>query len=179
MTDLVPATADGVRNGRSAPAWRRWLPFRREPRAKVVRRGLIASLLWPLSVAASLILVVAALMTFGTTFWKSVERDRLFSAPTRPDASEVAVRGPAPLAEAVTVVTRDADGTLRRLLVEKSAADAFAMTASAGSTPPSSRPRRRPGARSHSSSISPSPTATTPSKPMPTGSSPGADPMSC
>lgn len=125
MTELVPAQADDPTT-LARPRRRLPLSLRREKRPKLVKRGWLASVLWPLSVAAGAILVVAAILSFGTTFWSSYQRDQLFSRATQPDRSEISVGDGESLREEVTVLMRDADGALRRLVVEKTAADAFA-----------------------------------------------------
>ncbi len=124
MTDLVSAPTTRV-----APARRRLRLFGApsgERRPKVVKRGWLGSVLAPLSIAVSAILVVGAALSFGTTFWTSYQRAKTFQMASHPDASLVSVGDGQPLREEVTVLMRDEDGALRRLVVEKSKADRFA-----------------------------------------------------
>lgn len=121
MTELVPVGNTDMQRPRRLALFRR-----REARPKVVKRGWLGAVLGPLSLAAAAILMVGAALSFGTTFWTSYQRSALFSKATHPDGSMVSIRAQEPLREEVTVLMRDEDGALKRLLVEKSAADAFA-----------------------------------------------------
>ncbi len=112
-TTTPPAVA--ARSG-----WSLW----RRP-ARVVRRGVLASVLAPLATAAAGLLLVLGLAVIGTNWWTGYSRDVVFSRAVQPDGSQATIAtGPA-LEETVTILLRDTDGTLRRLVVERSAADRY------------------------------------------------------
>jgi hypothetical protein len=94
-------------------------------RHRVVRRGIIASVLAPLASAVAALLVVLGVAVIGTNWWTGLSRDLVYGRAVQPDHSAAAIDTGRPLEETVTILLRDADGALRRLLVERSAADRF------------------------------------------------------
>ena len=95
------------------------------PAGRVVRRGWLASVLAPLAGAVAVLLLAAGLVAIGTNWWTGYSRDQLFARAVQPDGSTATVLTGEPLVETVTVVVRDEDGALRRLVVERDAADRF------------------------------------------------------
>ncbi len=93
------------------------------PRSR--RRGLLASVLAPLAGAAAVLLLLAGTLGIGTNWWTGYSRDQVFSRAVQPDGSTATIATGAPLSETVTILMRDADGALRRLVVERDAADRF------------------------------------------------------
>jgi hypothetical protein len=109
-------------------------PVAREPgsgrhlwprRERVIRRGIVATVLAPLAGAAAVLLVALGLVAIGTNWWTSFKRDLVFGRAVQPDGTAVAIDTGQPLEETVTILLRDGDGTLRRLIVERTAADRF------------------------------------------------------
>lgn len=95
------------------------------PTGRVVRRGLLAAAIAPVAAALAALLLVVGLVAIGTNWWAGYSRDQLFGRAVQPDGTAAAIATGAPLVETVTVVVRDADGELRRLVVERDAADRF------------------------------------------------------
>jgi len=95
------------------------------PTVRIVRRGWLATAIAPLAAALAALLLVAGLVAVGTNWWAGYSRDQLFGRAVQPDGSGAAIATGTPLVETVTVVVRDADGELRRLVVERDAADRF------------------------------------------------------
>lgn len=98
---------------------------RLRPSRRIVRRGWLATAIAPLAAALAALLLIAGLVAIGTNWWAGYSRDQLFGRAVQPDGSTAAIATGTPLVETVTVVVRDADGELRRLVVERDAADRF------------------------------------------------------
>ena len=89
------------------------------------RRGFLASAIAPLAGAVGVLVLVAGLLAIGTNWWTGYSREQSHGRAVQPDASGAVIATGAPLVETVTVMLRDEDGELRRLVVERSAADRF------------------------------------------------------
>jgi hypothetical protein len=82
-------------------------------------------MLAPLAGAVGVLIVVTGLVAIGGNWWSGLSRDALYGRAVQPEASAARVATGEPLVETVTVLVRDADGALRRLVTERSAADRF------------------------------------------------------
>lgn len=82
-------------------------------------------MLAPLASAAAALVVVAGLASIGSTWWSGYSRDAVYGRAVQPDDSLAMVVTGEPLPETVTVLVRDGDGELRRLITEQSAADRY------------------------------------------------------
>lgn len=118
MPEVRPRVPSAARVPRA-----RW--FSRRRRDPVVRRGLVATVLAPLAAAVAVVLVVLGLVAIGTNWWAGYSRDQVFKRAVQPDGSRVEIATGPPLEETVTILLRDDDGELRRLVVERNAADRF------------------------------------------------------
>jgi hypothetical protein len=123
MSRMALQQVDAAGVAAASPGRRGLWPWRR--RERVVRRGVLASVVAPLAGALALLLLVAGLALFGTQWWAGFSRDALFGQTVKPDASVATIETGRPLEETVTLLLRDEDGTLRRLVVERTAADRF------------------------------------------------------
>jgi hypothetical protein len=104
-----------------APRTRR---FRRE---KVVKQSAFGALLKPIGISLALVLSVYALLSLGTTFWRSYQRHLDHTVPVHADESVLDILfGTSNLpTDPVDLVVKDVDGTLHKLVASKSEADKF------------------------------------------------------
>jgi len=96
-------------------------------RVKVVKPSALGALLKPIGLAFALILSAYALLSIGTTFYRSYYRHLEHTAPVHADDSVFDIlfgaRGLPP--DAVDLVIKDVDGSLRKVVASKSEADKF------------------------------------------------------
>src|SRR6478609_6269744 len=106
---LPPGTELGV------PKRRR---TRRARREKVVKESALGALLKPIGISLALVLIAYALLSLGTTFWRSYQRHLAQSLPVHADNSVFEVLfGTSNLqADPVDLVFKDVDGTLHRVV---------------------------------------------------------------
>jgi hypothetical protein len=104
---------------------RRRLVQPRAARPKIIRRGMVASLLAPLASAVAVLALVVGLAAIGGNWWSGYSRDLIFRHVVQPDASVATVETGPPLEETATLLVRDVDGEVRRLVTERSAADRY------------------------------------------------------
>ena len=99
----------------------------RAPRVKVVKQGALGALLRPIGIAVALILSAYALLSLGTTFYRSYYRYLDHTAPVHADKSvfDIFLGDKSLPPDAVDLVIRDVDGTLRKVVASKSEADNF------------------------------------------------------
>ncbi len=99
-------------------------------REKIVKHSALGALLRPIGVSVALVLSAYALVSLGTTFYRSYERHLDHTAPTHADKSVFDIFfGDASLpADAVDLVVKDVDGTLHKMVASKSEADDFVNT---------------------------------------------------
>src|SRR5680860_853994 len=118
----VAAIADGP-SAKPVKAGRR----SRALRQKVVRPSALGMLLRPIGIAIGLVLVAYALLSLGTTFYRSYYRHLDHTAAIHADKSMFDIffgdRTLPP--DAVDLVVKDVDGTLHKVVASKSEADAF------------------------------------------------------
>jgi len=105
----------------AAPRPRR---FRRE---KIVKESALGALLKPIGISIALVLSAYALLSLGTTFWRSYQRHIDHSAAVHADNSVLDILfGASNLpADPVDLVVKDVDGTLHKVVASKSEADKF------------------------------------------------------
>jgi len=94
---------------------------------KIVKPSALGMLLRPIGLAIGLILIAYALLSLGTTFYRSYTRHIDRTAAVHPDNSVFDIFFPSRSlpADAVDLVVKDVDGELHRVIVSKSEADNF------------------------------------------------------
>jgi hypothetical protein len=99
----------------------------RTPRVKVVKSSALGMLLKPIGIAVGAVLCVYALVSLGTTFYRSYYRHLDHSAPVHVDKSVLDIFfGDKTLPpDAVDLVIKDVDGSLHKVVASKSEADKF------------------------------------------------------
>src|SRR6478752_10875154 len=97
---------------------------RRARRKKVVKES---ALLKPIGISLALVLSAYALLSLGTTFWRSYQRHLDHSLPVHADNSVFDILfGTSDLPpDPVDLVVKDVDGTLHKVVASKSEADKF------------------------------------------------------
>ena len=121
--DAIGAVADR-RAGRSpAKISRRSRPAR----VKIVKQSALGALLRPVGISIALILSAYALVSLGTTFYRSYYRHLDHTAPVHADKSafDIFFGDKSLPPDAVDLVIRDVDGSLRKVVASKSEADKF------------------------------------------------------
>ena len=98
--------------------------FRRE---KIVKESTLGALLKPIGISIALVLSAYALLSLGTTFWRSYQRHIDHSAAVHADNSVLDILlGTSNLpADPVDLVVKYVDGTLHKVVASKSEADRF------------------------------------------------------
>jgi hypothetical protein len=96
-------------------------------REKVVKESALGALLKPIGICVALVLSAYALVSLGTTFYRSYQRHVDHTAAVHPDRSVFDVFfGESSLpADPVDLVVKDVDGKLHRMVASKSEADKF------------------------------------------------------
>ena len=96
-------------------------------RVRVVKESALGALLKPIGVSVALVLSAYALLSLGTTFWRSYQRQLDHSAPVHADNSALDILfGASDLpADPVDLVVKDVDGTLHKVVASKSETDKF------------------------------------------------------
>src|SRR5262245_54632900 len=102
-------------------------PPRRVRREKVVKESALGALLKPIGTSLALVLSAYALLSLGTTFWRSYQRHLDHSLPVHADNSVFDILfGASDLPQdPVDLVVKDVDGTLHKMVASKSEADKF------------------------------------------------------
>ena len=100
---------------------------RRPSREKVVKESALGALLKPIGISVALVLSAYALLSLGTTFWRSYQRHLDHSLPVHADNSVFDILfGTSNLpSDPVDLVVKDVDGTLHKVVASKSEADKF------------------------------------------------------
>ena len=100
---------------------------RRSGREKVVKQSALGALLRPIGIALALVLSTYALLSIGTTFWRSYQRHLDHTAPVHTDQSVLDILfGTSNLpTDPVDLVVKEVDGTLHKVVASKSEADKF------------------------------------------------------
>ena len=96
-------------------------------REKVVKQSAIGMMLRPIGIAIALVLSAYALLSLGTTYWRSYQRHLDHAAPLHADRSmfDIFFGESSVPHDAVDLVVKDVDGQLHKLVVSKSEADRF------------------------------------------------------
>jgi hypothetical protein len=131
-TSLVASAEDALGHAARPPrrktlavakpaARRKW---RRE---KVVKQSALGMVLKPIGIALALVLSAYALVSLGTTFYRSYQRHLVQTAPIHADNSILDIFfGNSSLPEdPVDLVVKDVDGSLHKMVASKSEADKF------------------------------------------------------
>lgn len=102
-------------------------PRHRLAREKVVKQSALGMLLKPIGVALALVLSTYALLSLGTTFWRSYQRHLDHTAPVHADGSAFDILfGDVNLPpDAVDLVVKDVDGKLHRVVASQSETSKF------------------------------------------------------
>ena len=100
---------------------------RRLRREKIVKESAWGALLKPIGISIALVLSAYALLSIGTTFYRSYQRHADHTAPVHTDSSVLdIILGTSNLpADPVDLVVKDVDGTLHKVVASKSEADKF------------------------------------------------------
>ena len=127
-TAVVPHEDDDGRvpaSPRRGSASRRGL--RRWRREKIVKQSWLGHLLRPVGIALALILSAYALMSLGTTFYRSYQRHLDHTAAVHEDKSILDIFFPDQTLppDAVDLVIKDVDGNLHKVIASKSETDDF------------------------------------------------------
>ena len=127
---LIPHSDDLIETTETPPAKRRGrLLARKEraPRVKIVKPSALGMLLKPIGIAVGAILSVYAIVSLGTTFYRSYYRHLDHTAAVHPDQSvfDIFLGTKSLPKDAVDLVIKDVDGSLRRVVASKSEADKF------------------------------------------------------
>jgi hypothetical protein len=98
--------------------------FRRE---KIVKESAWGALLKPIGISIALVLSAYALLSLGTTFYRSYQRHADHTAPVHADSSvlDIILSTSNLPADPVDLVVKDVDGTLHKVVASKSEADKF------------------------------------------------------
>ena len=102
-------------------------PAPRKARVKVKKYGPVAAFLRPVGLSVALLLAAYGMVSLGTTFWRSYERHQDYTTAAHEDRSVLDIWLGSDLPkDAVDLVVRDVDGTLRRVVASESEAARFA-----------------------------------------------------
>ncbi len=95
-------------------------------RLKVRKVGPVGAFLRPIGISLALLLAAYGFVSLGTNFWRSWQRAQDYSLATHPDNSifDIFLKSSLPQ-DAVDLVVRDVDGSLRRVAAAKSDTDNF------------------------------------------------------
>lgn len=117
------ADYDGEPAGKPAKASRR----ARAVRQKVVKPSALGMLLKPIGIAIGLVLIAYALLSLGTSFYRSYTRHADHTAAVHPDNSVFDIFFPSKSLppDAVDLIVRDVDGSLHKVVASKSETDKF------------------------------------------------------
>lgn len=99
----------------------------RAPKVKIVKQSALGALLRPVGIAIAAILCTYALVSLGTTFYRSYYRHLDHTQPVHADNSvfDIFFGDKSLPPDAVDLVIRDVDGSLRKVVAAKSEADKF------------------------------------------------------
>ncbi|GBE43346.1 MAG TPA: hypothetical protein ENH05_04255 [Rhizobiales bacterium] len=124
---MAANTTDIVKSGRGDGAVAPSRPAAPAPvNVKIRKVGPVGAFLRPIGISLALLLAAYGLVSLGTTFWRSYQRDLDYSLATHPDKSifDIFIKASLPK-DAVDLVVRDVDGKLRRVAAAKTDTDNF------------------------------------------------------
>ena len=124
---LVAHPEDAIATMIRPPAKRRGRRVERRGRETVVRPSALGMLLRPIGIAIGTVLCVYAIVSLGTTFYRSYQRHLDHTAPVHADNSVLDIFfGDKSLPpDAVDLVIKDVDGSLHKVVASRSEADKF------------------------------------------------------
>jgi hypothetical protein len=93
----------------------------------VIKPSALGMLLKPIGIAVGVVLIAYAIVSLGTTFYRSYDRHLDHTAAVHPDKSvfDIFFGDKSLPPDAVDLVIRDVDGSLRKVIASKSEADQF------------------------------------------------------
>jgi hypothetical protein len=102
-------------------------PKRGWRRERIVKQSALGMLLQPVGVSLALVLSAYALLSLGTTFWRSYQSHLDHTAPVHADKSilDIFFGDQSLPADAVNLVVKDVDGSLHKVVASKSETDKF------------------------------------------------------
>jgi len=124
---LVAHPEDAIATMIRPSAKRRGRRVERRGRETVVRPSALGMLLRPIGIAIGIVLCVYAIVSLGTTFYRSYQRHLDHTAPVHADNSVLDIFfGDKSLPpDAVDLVIKDVDGSLHKVVASRSEADKF------------------------------------------------------
>ena len=124
---LVAHPEDAIATMIRPPAKRRGRRVERRGRETVVRPSALGMLLRPIGIAIGIVLCVYAIVSLGTTFYRSYQRHLDHTAPVHADNGVLDIFfGDKSLPpDAVDLVIKDVDGSLHKVVASRSEADKF------------------------------------------------------
>ena len=124
---LVAHSEDAIAAMSNPPTKRRGLRLGARGREQVVRPSALGMLLKPIGMAIGVVLIAYAIVSLGTTFYRSYYRHLDHTAAVHPDKSvfDVFFGAKSLPPDAVDLIIKDVDGTLRKVVASKSEADKF------------------------------------------------------
>jgi hypothetical protein len=119
QSDIAAYTSPPAKKRRGARLLRR--------REKVVRPSALGMLLKPIGIAVGIVLSAYALVSLGTTFYRSYYSHLDHTAPVHPDRTvfDILLGGKSLPKDAVDLVIKDVDGSLHKVVASKSETDKF------------------------------------------------------
>jgi hypothetical protein len=150
-------------------------------REKVVKPSALGMLLRPIGISVGRRASTYALLSLGTTFYRSYYRHLDHTAAVHPDKSVLDIFFPdrSLPPDAVDLIIKDVDGSLHKVIASKSETDKFVNDTILMLDDERHASSRRLTRTSTAPSRSPFRIASKRSIPMPTGSSSGSAPMWC
>jgi hypothetical protein len=126
-TALTTTSGSAVAEHDAEPTPAKARPRSSAVKQKVVKPSALGMLLKPIGMAIGIVLIAYALLSLGTTFYRSYMRHIDHTAAVHPDASLFDIFLPSRTLppDAVDLVVKDVDGQLHRVLVSKSETDKF------------------------------------------------------
>jgi hypothetical protein len=125
---LVAHSEAAIATMSNSPAERRGSRLgARHRREKVVRPSALGMLLKPIGMAIGIVLIVYAIVSLGSTFYRSYYRHLDHTAAVHPDQSvfDVFFGAKSLPPDAVDLIIKDVDGNLRKVVASKSETDKF------------------------------------------------------
>jgi hypothetical protein len=112
---------------RKTPAVAKAQPRRSWRREKIIKQSALGMVLRPIGIALALVLSTYALLSLGTTFYRSYQRHLVQTAAVHPDNSilEIFFGDSGLPKDPVDLVVKDVDGSLHKMVASKSEADQF------------------------------------------------------
>jgi hypothetical protein len=131
-TALIARSEDSLGHVAHAPGRKKHAPAKAPPRRswrreKVVKQSALGMLLRPIGISLAFVLSAYALLSLGTSFWRSYQRHLVQTTAVHADKSilDIFFSDSSWPADPVDLVVKDVDGTLHKMVASKSEADKF------------------------------------------------------